>query len=267
MLISERTAEPPHAGSQTSVHPSPLTVDPALGVFETFLVLDGAPVELDTHLRRLRASLSELYGLDLPGNATEVVGAGTAGMTVARMRLQATPDGSGGLELSVTGTEVDPELLLPGHERALRLRSVVAGGGLGAHKWVDRGFLAESEAEYPPDTLSLLVDEDGSVLEASRANVFAFGDGVLRTPPADGRILPGTVRGEVIELARDAGIEAREERLTLADLRAASEVMVTSSIRGIEPVNELDGAALAAAERVRPLLSEAVLGRLWGAEG
>lgn len=235
-------------------------------MFETFLVLDGTPVELDTHLTRLRASLDRLYGLDLPGNASEVVAAEASQLTVARMRLQATP-AEGGIELSTSGAEVDPELLLPGHERALRLRSVVAGGGLGPHKWVDRGFLSESEASFPPDTLSLLVDGDGSVLEASRANVFAFSDGVLRTPPADGRILPGTVRGEVIELARDAGIEAREERLVLADLQVADEVMVTSSIRGIEPVNELDGVPLAAAERVRPLLSEAVLGRLWGAEG
>jgi para-aminobenzoate synthetase/4-amino-4-deoxychorismate lyase len=244
-----------------------LTVDPALGVFETFLVLDGSPVELDTHLQRLRASVGELYGLELPGNATEVVAAEASGLTVARMRLQATPVAGAGLELSTTSAEVDPELLLPGHERALALRSVVVAGGLGAHKWVDRGFLSESEAAFPPDTLSLLVDGDGAVLEASRANVFAAREGVVRTPPADGRILPGTVRGEVLELARDAGIEAREERLKLADLLAADEVMVTSSIRGIEPVRELDGTALAAAERVRPLLSEAVLGRLWGAEG
>jgi para-aminobenzoate synthetase/4-amino-4-deoxychorismate lyase len=239
-------------------------IDPALGVFETFLVLDGAPVELVTHLRRLRASLAELYGLELPGTATEVVGAAASDLTLARMRLQATPK-DGTVELSTTSAEVDPELLLPGHERALRLRSVTAPGGLGAHKWVDRGFLAEVEAAYPPDTLSLLLDADGSVLEASRANLFIVRDGVLRTPPADGRILPGTVRGEILELARDAGIEAREERLTLEDLRAASEAMVTSSIRGIEMIRELDGAELTAAEKVRPLLSEAVLGRLWGA--
>lgn len=233
-------------------------------MFETFLVLDGAPIELNTHLRRLRASVSELYGLELPGTATEVVGAAASGLTLARMRLQATP-GESGLELSTTSAEVDQELLLPGHERALRLRSVLAPGGLGPHKWVDRGFLAEVEAAFPADTLSLLVDADGSVLEASRANLFAFAGGVLRTPPADGRILPGTIRTEILELARDAGIEAREERLDLDDLKAAEEVMVTSSIRGIEPIRGLDGVQLAAAERVRPLLSEAVLSRLWGA--
>lgn len=195
-----------------------------------------------------------------------MVAAEAAGLTVARMRLQATPE-DGVVKLTATGTEVDPELLLPGHERALRLRSIVAAGGLGAHKWVDRGFLAEAEASFPADTLSLLLDADGTVLEASRANVFAVSGGVLRTPLADGRILPGTVRGEVIELAREAGIEVREERLQSADLLAADEVMVTSSIRAIEPVRELDGVELAAAERVRPLLSEAVLGRLWGAQG
>jgi para-aminobenzoate synthetase/4-amino-4-deoxychorismate lyase len=241
-------------------------IDPALGVFETFLVLDGAPVEINAHLRRMRASVSELYGLELPGNASEVASAAASEFTVARMRLQATPAG-GSIELSTSGTEVDQELLLPGHERSLRLRSVLAPGGLGPHKWVDRGFLTEAEASYPADTLSLLLDADGSVLEVSRANLFAVRDGVLFTPPADGRILPGTIRGEILELARDAGFEAREERLTLEDLGASSEVMVTSSIRGIEMIRELDGAELAAAERVRPLLSEAVLGRLWGGEG
>jgi para-aminobenzoate synthetase/4-amino-4-deoxychorismate lyase len=224
------------------------------------------PVELNTHLRRLRASVTELYGLELPGTATEVVAAAASGLTVARMRLQATPS-SGALELSTTSVEVDQELLLPGHERALRLRSVVAPGGLGPHKWVDRGFLGKAEESYPADTLSLLVDADGSVLEASRANLFAVREGVLRTPVADGRLLPGTVRGEILELARDAGIEAREERLGLDELHGAEEVMVTSSIRGIELIRELDGVELAAAEKVRPLLSEAVLGRLWGAEG
>lgn len=241
-------------------------IDPALGVFETFLVLDGAPVELNAHLRRMRASVSELYGLELPGSASEVANAAASQLTLARMRLQATP-GDGALELSTSSAEVDQELLLPGHERALRLRSVLAPGGLGPHKWVDRGFLGEVEAEFPADTLSLLVDADGSVLETSRANLFAVRESILRTPPADGRILPGTIRGEVLELARDAGLEAREERLTLADLLAAEEVMVTSSIRGIEMISELDGTELAATERVRPLLSEAVLGRLWGGEG
>lgn len=241
-------------------------IDPNLGVFETFLVLDGGPLELDAHLRRLRASVSELYGLELPGAATEVVAREAAGLTVARMRLQATP-AEAGLELTATSTEVDPELLLPGHERALRLRSVVAGGGLGAHKWVDRGFLGEIESDFPTDTLSLLVEADGTVLEASRANVFAVIDGVLRTPAADGRILPGTVRGEVITLAGDAGLEVREGRLLGAELLTADEVMVTSSVRGIEPVSELDGVELAARERVRPLLSEAVLGRMWGIRG
>jgi para-aminobenzoate synthetase/4-amino-4-deoxychorismate lyase len=182
------------------------------------------------------------------------------------MRLDAVPV-DGAIELRTSSAEVDQELLLPGHERALRLRSVLAPGGLGPHKWVDRGFLAEVERSFPADTLSLLVDSDGSVLEASRANLFVVREGVLLTPPADGRILPGTIRGEILELARDAGREAREERLTLDDLAAADEAMVTSSVRGIEMISELDGVPLAAAELVRPLLSEAVLGRLWAGQG
>ena len=61
------------------------------------------------------------------------------------------------------------------------------------------------------------------MLEAGRANVFAVADGGLLTPPADGRILPGTARGAVLDLAAELGVPAAERRLALADLRRADE--------------------------------------------
>jgi para-aminobenzoate synthetase/4-amino-4-deoxychorismate lyase len=65
------------------------------------------------------------------------------------------------------------------------------------------------------------------VLEASRANVVVrLADGTLVTPPDDGRILPGVTR---------ARTGARPRRLTLADLRAAPELYVTSALRDLQP--------------------------------
>ena len=48
------------------------TPDPARGVFETLLAVDGEPVLLDEHLRRLEASTLELYGEPLPGDRPRV---------------------------------------------------------------------------------------------------------------------------------------------------------------------------------------------------
>ena len=76
-------------------------------------------------------------------------------------------------------------------------------GGLGEHKWVDRSLLDEAQAALPAGALPLIVDADGAVLEASRANLFAVRDGALFTPPLDGRILPGVTRARVIEIAAE----------------------------------------------------------------
>ena len=52
--------------------------------------------------------------------------------------------------------------------------------------------------------------------------------------------LPGITRGVVIELAARHGISCGQRDLTSADLRAADEVFVTSSIRGLTGVSRFE---------------------------
>ncbi|MGH3268724.1 MAG: glutamine amidotransferase-related protein, partial [Trebonia sp.] len=82
----------------------------------------------------------------------------------------------------------------------------------------------------------LLTDDTGELLETDRANLFAVADGVLLTPPADGRLLPGTTRAAIIQAAHDSGIKVGFKPLTLDQLQAASEVFVTNAVAGILPV-------------------------------
>jgi para-aminobenzoate synthetase / 4-amino-4-deoxychorismate lyase len=117
-------------------------------------------------------------------------------------------------------------------------------GGLGPHKWADRSLLDEAQADLPVDGLPLVVDRDGGVLEASRANIFAVRNGALLTPPTDGRILPGITRARLIEIASEAEMEIKETGLRREDLLGADEVFLTSSVRGIELVSWLDEARL-----------------------
>ena len=89
--------------------------------------------------------------------------------------------------------------------------------------------------------MPLIVDVDGCVLEAERANVFALRGDVLVTPPDDGSILPGIARDRAIAAARELGIEVQELPIGLDDLCRADEVFLTGSIRGIEPVGSVAG--------------------------
>jgi len=215
--------------------------DPAQGVFETLLVVGGAPVELDAHLERLRASARALYDGELPAGARELALARAAGLELGRLRLSLTPAAA---RVEATAEAVDRATVLPGWELALDLRSVAVAGWNGAHKWVDRRLLDRLDAGAAPEC-ALLVERERGALETTRANLFAVGeDGVLRTPPLDGAVLPGLVRARVLALARGVGVEVREERLPLRRLLAARELFATGSVRGVEPVRSLDGVVL-----------------------
>ena len=179
--------------------------DPALGVFETLLAVDGEVVHRDEHLRRLAASVLELYGEELPPRLD--LEAPMAGAW--RIRVVFRP----GEGVSVTRAPAS----FP--EEPLEPRLLVLPGGLGAHKWVDRALVAGREP--------LIVDITGEVLETGSGNVFLVEGGTLVTPPADGRILPGVTRARVM---REENVV--EEPIDLARLRDADEVFVTSSIRG-----------------------------------
>lgn len=246
--------------------------DRASGVFETLLVVDGAPVELDAHLARLRASARVLFGaeppVDIARRALEV----SAALALGRLRLTVAPSAGAGaspLVADVVAHPVDPEQLFPPWEHGVALDPLTIAGGLGEHKWVDRRRLATAVVATANDRLPLVLDEGEEVLEASRANVFAVEDGVLLTPAADGRILPGVARARAIDAARALGLELREESFDLRRLLAAGEAFVTGSVRGVEPVRAVGDAPLAApGEEAHAIAAE--LRRRWigvGASG
>ena len=95
------------------------------------------------------------------------------------------------------------------------LTPYVLPGGLGAHKWLDRRLLERSAGD------ALLLDADGTVLEAAWASVLIRRDGALYTPREDGRILPSTSRPD----AEQADLQ----------LQPGDELFLSSSLAGVVP--------------------------------
>jgi anthranilate synthase/aminodeoxychorismate synthase-like glutamine amidotransferase len=230
--------------------PQPLTIPqglrprPAMGVFTSLRVTAGSVADLEEHLARLEASTVEVYGKRLPDRLRDELAARLAERPTGRLRITARPVG-GPLQVTI---EVVPEAPVPS---TATLRPVIVPGGLGPRKWKDRRLLAAlsagpggagpgsaasggaAPAGGPVEQL-LLVDANGDVLETDRGNVFAVIDGILHTPPLDGRLLPGVTRAAVLRLAAEAGIGTKEAPLTVdAVLEAAEEVFVTNSVGGV----------------------------------
>ncbi len=231
-LVRPAGVRPPRRG----VRPAPALAhgerpDPGLGVFETVLLEHGRPVDLDRHLARLAASVHALYGAALPSTVqagAEAAAAGAAEVPRARMRVLVDPAG-------IVRINVPPPA--PPRSGVVSLIPFALPGGLGAHKWRDRRLL-EALGAAAGEGVPLLVDTDGSVLEAAYANVWIVEGEALITPPADGRLLPGTVRATLLE----AEALAREERFDLRRLVRADAVFLTSSISGRHPARLQDGA-------------------------
>lgn len=217
--------------------------DPNAGLFETLLIADGRPVELDAHLLRLASSLDLLDGPPAPAGLADLVLTRSRDLALGRLRLTVVPDGAR-LRAEVRAEPIQASLVFPAWDRAAELRPLPLDDGLGPFKWADRRVLDRAARSLGERELPLIVDPSGAVLEASRANVFAAVDGTLFTPPVDGRILPGIARARAIEAALDAAIEVRETRLTVDDLIAADEVFLTGSVRGVEPARSVAGSPL-----------------------
>lgn len=95
--------------------------------------------------------------------------------------------------------------------------------------------LARAEWEDPAIADGVLCDGRGRVISATMANLFAIVDGQLLTPALDRCGVAGVARAEVLSACPGA----RVGELTLDALLGATEVFLSSSVRGILPVQSL----------------------------
>jgi D-alanine transaminase len=88
--------------------------------------------------------------------------------------------------------------------------------------------------------------ENGELTEGSSTTVHVVKNGVIRTPPNGHRILPGTTRDVVAELAAGLNVPCESGRVAESELRSADEIWLAFSTRGVLPVTTLDRAAVGA---------------------
>ena len=90
---------------------------------------------------------------------------------------------------------------------------------------------------------AILYNEQEEITEASSCNVYVVKNGAIATPPDDRQILPGITRLLLLDILRAEGSPPIAERVvSLAELRGADEVWLSSSTRDIAPVLRVDGA-------------------------
>ncbi len=187
---------------------------------------DGGVPRLERHLERIRTSAAELgFAFDRHETRNRIQALCFELDGPAKLRLLLARSGEISLETAplpepANGVAECVALPLP----------VVAGDWRLRHKTTDRGFHAEAlgVAQARGGREAVFVRDDGLVTEGSYTNVFLERDGRLLTPPSALGLLPGVLRGELIEQGR-----AIEAELTLADL--ANGFLIGNALRGLLP--------------------------------
>lgn len=234
-------------------------------VYEVMRTSGGQPVDYQPHIARLYRS-ANLLALQVPAR-DDVAEAVTRTLRAANnpesyIRIMVTR-GSGeiGLDIDLANKPtliviVKPLRLPPeaAYSRGIALR--IVGVQRTSKRAVDpavksgnylNNIMALREARKHGADEGLMCDHEGRVVEGSTSNLFVVRAGRVTTPGRDVDLLQGITRARVIQLARESGLSVEEEPLSPAQVRAADEVFITSSIRGVIPARQVDDAVLGSA--------------------
>jgi branched-chain amino acid aminotransferase len=86
----------------------------------------------------------------------------------------------------------------------------------------------------------IVLDTAGLVAEGSGENVFLVRDSMLYTAPLSSGILQGITRDSVMRIARDLGVEVREEAIPREMLYIADELFFSGTAAELTPIRSVD---------------------------
>lgn len=232
-------------------------------VYEVLRTYEGRPFALTEHLARLEHS-ARLLDIQIPCSLDELRAEIMAALTASGnedsyIRVVVTR-GSGPIGLD-PALASDPQRvviitelrLLPEEVYETGVKVCLVAAGRSSASQLPMGA---KSGNYLTNLMSLriarqhhaheaiMLDARGLVAEGSTSNIFAVVGGRLLTPPLHVGLLEGITRNKVIAVARELALEVAEKELRARDLRAASEIFITSTLREVLPVTQVDGWAV-----------------------
>ena len=226
------------------------------GVFESIRIMNGVPLNMDNHIRRLLEGAKAIKMRPASFYTTQFFedkiielcqkseikegarcrvsldrvtgGAYKPESNEATYFIEVYPYESNNFELNAKGLEID--LYTDIKKQKNHLSNFKTKSGL---IYV---MAAINATERKLDDV-LITNDKGGILESSSCNVFVVSNGVLYTPGLDEGCLAGTMRMQVINLAIKNNIKVYECNILPQNLLAADEIFFTNAIRGINWVS------------------------------
>jgi len=231
------------------------------GAFETMLSDRGAIFRFEDHTNRLNAGLeylgfeNEVYqnAKSLRRNVDRLLNRNGLQKKRSRVRIQVSEAGAGGYSapgplrsLTLITTDELPDVagkpvrlvtspvrVVPSACRPARLKL--------SNMLHYRDAMRRAKSGGADD--ALMCTMDGSVAESSIGNIFWIKESVIRTPSAACDILPGIMRGALLQMVEESmsdQFQTEEGVFHPDELLHADCVWLTNSVRGLMPVAQLD---------------------------
>ena len=230
------------------------------GVFEGIRAYEGRIFKLEEHLARLEDSAKAIL-LKLPLSRKEIEKAvletcqknkmksGYLRLVVTRGKgyLGLSPDRCKNPTIIIIASDLE---LYPEKYYREGLKVVTGATWRQSPAALDPGIkslnylnniLAKIEGQLAGAQEVILLNPQGLVSECSGDNIFFIRHGALITPKLSSGALNGITRATVLEIARQAGWETREDDVRRYDLFTCEEMFLTGTGAEIVPVVEVDG--------------------------
>lgn len=219
-----------------------------VGLFETLAAHRGRVLFFDGHLARLRRS-ARFLKLRVPLSNSAIKRAVVRTLranrlTEATIRITLSEDN---LVIWVRRFEPYPKRIYREGGRLILIKSVpndpLPLAGIKSTNYLAK-MLGRREVRERRADEGVLLNAAGRPVEGTSSNLFIVSHGTILTPPLSEGLMPGVRRQVVLKLSHRLKIPLRERRLTVADLRRADEIFVTSTLKGVMPIGWFEGKRL-----------------------
>ncbi len=214
------------------------------GLFETLKFQNQTPFFLREHYDRLVNSAGAI-SMTIPYSAEEIFNQSKVlfeanGVQSGMYKIVLARTGRGDCVVVYLRDSLEP--LWPASVR-LRLSPVIKSSKAFAsnHKTLNylENLLELRFAQQHGYDECLYCNESNFVTECATSNIFAFRDGLLKTPAVECGLLAGVIRGQVLRIASELGMRVEEGMLQPEECVEADELFITSSRKGIVGVSEI----------------------------
>lgn len=216
-------------------------LNPDCDLIETFKWTAGDGfLRLDQHLERLAKSAATFYR---PIDSDEIrhkLLHHVKGLT-APLRVRLTLSRSGIVQITSSTVAASSTPQLP--TICFAESRVLSSDLFLRHKTSMRDFFdsIRAEAIKKHGVIDVIfLNEKDEITQGAISNIFVEIDGVLITPPLESGLLGGIMRQTILDGPR----QTKEEKLTKADLKRASKLYISNSVRDLVPVTVLEVASV-----------------------